>query len=327
MFATLLHALVGVSGLALLYAALFLKETEEGQIQNRLENLWVDIDDLSRAALSKQTAFLQQVSAMANSALNKLFGARLFAARAVSASLCFSLGSALLILLSMGEWIGLVINPKLQVYALIFGIVSFLIGLLPTPYRYFGFLWVSGFMILVLHGDWQMPHAESWLHFLMKESLPFFVVLVGGFISDILFIALSRWCLRKSSQLKNGWKIASLLSLNGCIGLTLISPVILQTLIVIRRNYMEHRMDSLLLFLGASNLVGGAISFLFVALAFASLLHLVIWPILEKPIYSLQRYGVARNPKLLASTSATCLGLAWPHSPIIQFIIKLIRGH
>src|SRR5216684_8894839 len=92
MSATLLHLLVDLLGLSLLYAALFLHENEEGQLQNRLEKLWIAVDDLSKAALSKQAAFLQQVSAMANSALNKLFGTRLFSVGAVSASLCLSIG-------------------------------------------------------------------------------------------------------------------------------------------------------------------------------------------------------------------------------------------
>jgi hypothetical protein len=51
MVTTLFHLLVGLLGLALLYAALFLHENEEGQLQNRLEKLWVAVDDLSKAAL------------------------------------------------------------------------------------------------------------------------------------------------------------------------------------------------------------------------------------------------------------------------------------
>lgn len=65
MFAAVSHLLIGLIGTVLLYVALFLHETEEGKIQNRLEKLWVDIDDLSKAALSRQAAFLQRVSGMA----------------------------------------------------------------------------------------------------------------------------------------------------------------------------------------------------------------------------------------------------------------------
>lgn len=150
---------VGFLGLALLYAALFLHETEEGQTQNRLEKFLVDIDDLSKTALSKQTAFLQRVSAMANSALNKLFGVRLFSTGAVAASLCFSVGSSLLVELTFG-----VVKdaPNLELALMVVGIVSFLVGLLPIPFRYFGFPWIFGIVFLGLHNAWKGQRQEGW---------------------------------------------------------------------------------------------------------------------------------------------------------------------
>lgn len=321
MLATLPHFLVGILGLALLYCALFLHETEGGQLQNRLEKLWIDIDDLSKAALSKQTAFLQRVSAMAKSALNKLFGARLFSAGVISASLCFSLGSALLLLLAVGDLLGLVITQNTKSYALVVGIVSFLVGLLPVPFRYLGFAWVVGFVSLMLH-------SERWsqFRFLTEEVLPVFF---GGLLSDVLFIALSRWCLQKCSELKNGWKIASLLTVNGCVGLALISPLILQ--ISLNIEVFRHQDSQFVvvyrpsIFLGASNGISGVMSLLFVVLALVALTHSLVWPLLNRPLYSLQRFGVARNPKLLAAASVTCLLFAWPHSPLIFGITKLLH--
>ena len=50
------------SGLFCLYLAIFLYETEQGTIQNRLEGLWVRIDDLKLAALSRQAAFVRVVA-------------------------------------------------------------------------------------------------------------------------------------------------------------------------------------------------------------------------------------------------------------------------
>lgn len=143
----------------------------------------------------------------------------------------------------------------------------------------------------------------------------------------MLFIALSRWCLRKSSELKNGWKITALVTLAVCVGVTLISPVIAQIILAIRGEDVEANLTYLILTLwGASNGVTGAIALLFVLLATVALGHLVVWPLLERPLYALQRFGVARNPKLLAAASITCLLFAWPHSPVIQGITKLIHG-
>jgi hypothetical protein len=327
MLVTISHLSIGLLGFVLLYVALFLHESEEGQLQNRLEKLWIDIDDLSKAALSKQTAFLQQISAMANSALSKLFGARLFSAVAVSASLCLSLGSAL-VLTKAAQLYLFHFSFKFVFFALAIGAVSLLVGLFPIPFRYVGFLWMPLALFLVIYNDWNQPNQSQGWKFVKQETLPLFAMLVGGFISDVAFIALSRWCLRKSSELKNGWKIASLVTLNGCMGLALVSPLIVATLMEVAHPYTgaNFAFPNPLIFWGASNGVTGAIALLFVVLAVVAIAHLAVWPLLERPLYSLQRFGVARNPKLLAAASVTSLLLAWPRSPIIQGLIKLIHG-
>jgi hypothetical protein len=322
-----LQLLVGLIGAILLYTALFLHETEEGRVQNRLEKLWVDIDDLSKAALSKQTAFLQQISAMANSGLSKLFGARLFSAGAVSASLCLSLGSALLLTRAAQVYL-FPHSFRFTFSTFAIGTVSLLVGLFPVPFRYVGFLWIPFALFLMIYMDWNLPYQSQGWKFVVRESQPLLAMLVGGFISDVFFIALSRWCLRKGSELNDGWKIVVLLTLNGCIGLSLVSPLIVATLMEMAHPYggVTFAFPNPLIVWGASNGVTGAIALLFVVLAVVAIAHLAVWPLLERPLYSLQRFGVARNPKLLAATSVTCLLFAWPHSPIIQAITKLIHG-
>ena len=324
MSATLFHLLVGLLGITLLYAALFLHENEEGQLQNRLEKLWVAIDDLSRTALSKQTAFLQQVSAMANSALNQLFGKKLISLEAVSTSVCFSVGSALLFLAYIRHRMALEYDKETTFIILVLSVVSFVVGWLPIPIRYLGLLWIPGSAGFLLYVDWHLVRWQ-WKP-LTEEFVPLFAIFVGGFLSDVFFIALSRWCLRKSSEIKNGLKIACLITLNGAAGLILISPVISALVAKTEKYYYLFNRHLSIELLGASNLVTGSIALFFVVLAIAALAHLAVWPILERPVYSLQRFGVARQPKLLAAVSVTCLLFAWPNSPIIHGIAKLFHG-
>lgn len=323
------HLVVGLIGAVLLYVALFLRETEEGKLQNRLEKLWVDIDDLSKAALDRQSAFLQQVSTLANSGLDALFGRRLFSARAISTSLSFTTGSLLLFAAYTVVYIQ---RPTVMGFSfaylglplLMVGIFSFFVGFLPAPFRYLGFLWIPGWIFLFLYLD-RDTAQWSWKWW-AEEFGPLLVMLVGSFFSDVLFIAMSRWFLRKSSKLRNGWKIISLLTLNGCVGFALISPALWGIVALAKEEFPEGDVYPILAAIGGSNLASGVISVLYLLLALAALMHLVVWPILERPIYSLQRFGVARNPKLLAATSAICLVSAWPNSPIIQAITKLIHG-
>lgn len=345
MLVAALHLVIGLIGAVLLYVALFLRETEEGKLQNRLEELWIEIDDLSKAALSRQTAFLQRVSALANSGLNKLFGVRPFSAGAVSASLCFSFGSVSFFLAYLfghvtasphaGQFSespnGELILAYLVLPLVILGFISFLIGLLSTPYRYFAFLWIPVSLYFAAAYDLDNRGFDwnplQWHWFSDENLFMVLIMLVGGFASDVFFIAVTRWCLAKGSLLTKGWEIAFLLTLNGTIGLVLISPVLWGSEGFINTKYRSHSTVKLLLeVLGASNFVAGTISVFFILLALTALLHLAVWPILERPLYSLQRYGLVRQPKMLAAASVTCLVFAWPHSPIIQAITKLVHG-
>jgi hypothetical protein len=326
-----IHSAIGLIGGVLLYVALFLSETEEGKLQNRLEKLWVDINDLSRKALTKQAAFLQQISAIANSGLNRLFGKGLLSAEAIAASLCFSLTSILMFVTyfatQLTSWPG---GPDFSLLAFILFLassVTFLIGFLGTPFRYLAFLWIpacfyffAGFNVRTKVFDWN-PFELSSVNAVMLRLL---TVLGAGFICDVVFIAVSRWCLRKASKLKSGWKIAMLLTLSGSIGLALVSPILLVLHTLVEHKALsEAEMD--LEFVGVSNVVAGTFSIFFILVAVVAFVHLAIWPILERPIYSLQRFGVARNPKLLTAASATCLLFAWPNNPIIQMITKLVH--
>lgn len=317
------RVVIGLIGAVLLYVALFLRETEEGKLQNRLEKLWIDIDDLSKAALSKQTAFLQKISALASSILSKLFGIKLFSAEAAAASVCFSISSVLMfgVVKQAQEE-----NAKSSLTMLAVAIGSFMLGRSPTPFRYLGFLWIPGSLLFTLWADWSRLKS-NWTWWVREDFLIALMVLGGGFLSDILFIAISRWCLRKSSELTSGWRIASLVTLNGCIGLVLTSPLIWSAICIIRGMALPEGQPFVgLAFLAMSNLVAGVIAFLFILFSLVALLHLAFWPILERPIYSLQRFGVARNPKLVGATSITCLLFAWPNSPIVQAIAKLVHG-
>ena len=89
MTANFFHVVLGLMGVLLLYTGLFLTETEEGRLQNRLEELWIRVDDLHSRALTRQAAFLQQVSGLIADGLVKLFGRKLFSVKSVASCLCF----------------------------------------------------------------------------------------------------------------------------------------------------------------------------------------------------------------------------------------------
>ena len=84
--------LIACVGFLLIYIAAFLHEDEEGKLQNRLEELWVRVDDFQRQALSKQTVFL--LLRLLRSGFDTLLGSRLVSARSATVVFCYSWASA-----------------------------------------------------------------------------------------------------------------------------------------------------------------------------------------------------------------------------------------
>ena len=60
-------------------------------------------------------------------------------------------------------------------------------------------------------------------------------------------------------------------------------------------------------------------------LATIAVVHRLVWPLLERPVYSLQRLGIARRNKLLGTCGIALIGMAtnlpsWLRSLIAQLI-------
>jgi hypothetical protein len=79
------------AGLGFLYLAVLTHQSEKDVVQDRLETLWIRIDDLARAGLSKHAAFVRVVSQTFASGLDAIFGRRLFSVRVLVVSIFSSL--------------------------------------------------------------------------------------------------------------------------------------------------------------------------------------------------------------------------------------------
>ena len=79
------------AGLGLVYLAVLTHQSEKDLVQDRLETLWIRIDDLARAGLSKHVAFVRVVSQTFASGLDAIFGRKLFSIRFLVVSVLSSL--------------------------------------------------------------------------------------------------------------------------------------------------------------------------------------------------------------------------------------------
>ncbi|HEV2946371.1 MAG TPA: hypothetical protein VGX70_03275, partial [Gemmataceae bacterium] len=91
MLLTALRSLAVCVGVLAYYAAFFMYEDEEGRWQNRIEELWVAINDKERLTGGSQaSAFFNKVADVATKAFNRLLGRRLLSFQLVGASTSYS---------------------------------------------------------------------------------------------------------------------------------------------------------------------------------------------------------------------------------------------
>lgn len=89
----LLRVVVCVTGVVLVYAAVFLYEDEQGRMQNKLEVWWIRLNDRSHHAISRHTKFLRNIASVTSLGFDKLFGESLFSVKFVNVSASFSMAS------------------------------------------------------------------------------------------------------------------------------------------------------------------------------------------------------------------------------------------
>ena len=86
-----LRVLAGIVGAISLYAALFLYEDEHGNLENRLEDWWVKLDDERNSAVSRHTAFMREVARLAGDVFDRVFGKKLLSPQAFGVSSAFTI--------------------------------------------------------------------------------------------------------------------------------------------------------------------------------------------------------------------------------------------
>lgn len=311
MLVIVIHGLVGLLGLVLLYMAFFLTETAEGGLQNRLEELWIRVDDLSRAALSCQAVFLQQIAKLLSCMFDWIFGEELFSAKAAATSI--SLSSTAIFFFWF--FVHFRKGPAAALEGLAVAVLLLIFGLAPGRIRYLGFAWAA----LLVSAPLTAKSGQ-----VIDKLVPVFGILFGGVGSEILFIAASRWHLRKSANISSAWKIILLLGFNITAALLLIGPALIAYWGAGSGPVSSFGLS--IFIVGVSNLITAMIPLLFILLAVAAGVHIVFWPAIQGPIYSAQRYGLVHKPKLLGMMGAMCVLFAWPSNPVIQLIAKLLHA-
>jgi hypothetical protein len=300
--------------LSFIYMAFFLYEDQEGKYQNRLEELWVQIDDLSRTALSRHTAFLKKNIGFFAWGLDYLFGKKLFSVRAVTITLAYSVGSFFLMLSFSYTGIG---EESLKALLLLVIEVSLGTSLGFVRNKRISLIWSWMVLLVTLIifscATWFISGAESPLEFLRDmstdDAFQMLGIFLGGVVCDVLFIALNRTLLRVTARLNNIVQILLLLTVNMLIAVAYLAPAFLITVPLFEAIPLWEQMTQEI---SSTNVITAIIAMGVVLMTGTALLHRLIWPLVERPVYSLQRHKVYRNTKFLLASSVLLLTWAIP---------------
>jgi hypothetical protein len=325
----------------LLFYASLSYETEDGKIQNLLEEWWIKVDDYKKQAISKHTAFIKTLASLVTNIFDRVFGTRIYSVESLGVSICYSdvclgLLSILLRKLSPTTPFRVYDIASLIVFGVAYGSLPIVLRKIKRKYIRLTaiYVWCIALIVKGGWGTWTiLVYAIYWWFTRpeLREGSNVILVIAFAFIgAQILFwifIGLMRSTVRTISQSTSSMKIVGLLLVN-------LAPILFFIGIV----YVAWKMPdvfgeiaigfSLSLFVFA--LFGIILNFsfilsglLFVVLAFTMLVHRLFWPVVDRPLYKLQALGIAKRPKVFAALGLALIGVTWKAEWLKAIIDKL----
>ncbi|MGD0628422.1 MAG: hypothetical protein ABR987_03675 [Terracidiphilus sp.] len=284
-------------------------EDEEGRIQNKLEDLWIMLDEKRTASLSWTGTFIKAVVTLAGKAVDRVFGRRLFSPRSVAVSAVLSVASigftaSILTLLSFRP-LAKLYNPTNSLHSFIFFLRVGAFGLVPAlsespslPWKpWFPKImrtiwWISiisaifgitDFLVFVyLHS----PEGHKWGP-LFASSL--FLIFALSIFCDVSYIAFLRWMLRRISKSERAGELLLAIAL---LFLALVTIVVVPVYLGFRLAPFAGPIAFAIGFSFAVNSLDVLAILAVLALATFLLLHRLMWPILQRPLYAVQRVAI-----------------------------------
>jgi len=318
-----------IAGLLLLYVAFFLTESEEKGVQNRLETLWVHVEEYRTRAVNRTTAFFHEISILSTLAFDNLLGPRLVTIRLVTLVVCWGKASTAL---CFGMLASNAIDSSFLIY-LLFGVFLALIpeSEIRTPICFFVLIVLLGLPFLVVVDE---MHIHNW------DYTPEVVGLLVASVVGTLIIAVTRWSLRKASHTLANLGIAVAVLLNGFLTILLLHPLlwfhrpplwiqpVMQAVSKNGGHIHSNGEAALLTWVHASlaMLIVGCFCAIFVLVAISALAHRIIWPVIQRPVYAAQRFNLIAKHKTLATVGVASLNFAFPHNPLVEVVASLIKG-
>jgi hypothetical protein len=349
MMADILRVAAFISGAGLLFSSVFLRETEEGQIESLVSELNKRTESRRVESAAAWTRVAVFASAQTASLLDALVGRRSYSGRLLMVTGCASITSVNIANLLFDPRYDLVQSSTTLVLAAL-GIIA-----IARSHPRFGgstrlVRLTIAIVLLAALSKWIVvdattyfrDHLPSWLALPLLlffiaatdrfaatginafEWLP--VVIVTAIACDVLIVAAIRWLLRVVNRARHPASMILSLALLPLVPAVFVAlPMWLEPERIgeLADTWLAQlRIGLLLEFVWKSNLYSCAILIVFLILAVALSLHWTMWEAIQRPLYALQRFGVFRHRKLMAGAGVFLLGLGY--RPIGDFLKGLI---
>lgn len=321
-------------------AAFLLSEDEEGAIQSRAEEWWIKITDKRNSALSVSGAFIKGIAGLTSIAIDKIFGARPVSFQLLGVSFYLSLASLNLISLVSYQNHGLHLSKPFPFHAIFTSIQLIGVALVPAfasfandqldkasvklrfvlklvvALWYVRFAWM--FVVLVDFTRFAYKRQQGKL---VLATLFFFgLALAISGIFDILYIALIKWSVKKVTAASSTRQVyLATLAFGTCLLLVLALFALPITVGLTVMHYAHGGTPTAVGLVGfvimcswVFNLINLLACVIGLFIAALLLLHRLLWPSLQRPLYAFQRFGVISNKKLLWGCGTALLLLPQP---------------
>lgn len=303
----------------LVYAVVTMFPDEEGKLQNRIENLWVAIDDMQQSAVGRATALFNRIASYVTRIYNRILGVRLISVQMVGVSSAsslagFFLGTAYVsfALLSLLMSKHVTINPKFNPALLLIGVLSLVLGcfalvfaVLPSLIRNRFGRALSLLPLVLFMCGMSMPIIRAHVA-LNPTQLTVLAGLFIGIASDILVLAAVRFSVRlisASTRLRE-IVIAVIIQVVALLLLAVVPFELTTALLAANQDSLVAKFLLSSLMFNLFTVLGVAA---FLALLAVVLLHRIFWPLLGRVVYSAARFKpLQNNRKTFALIGIVC---------------------
>jgi hypothetical protein len=311
-------------GAYFLYAAIFLYEDDRKKIQNRLDVLWLKVEELRDDEVSFGTAFLKVVAKRTSVLLKYIYGPKFITLRAFVASMCLSIISIAVVL----EYVAFLEHDLFEQRVSILYII--LICTLFVIFRdYFrtilidciGLLWC---VLCIWIGRAIFPHSTFPLGvpaFDEDAYITLFCSILGSFVSDFLVIYLIRITLNYAVK-SNRLIVLIAVALLMCCGVAILVFIpFYSTGAVMWWNHNLWQQSAEII--AMSNLLPALVLCFFFGLIITMILQRLVSPIISRLLYPIANDKVALNRKLLAGIGGAFISLS--SKTLGEFIAQFIK--